>query len=322
MRIGWLSFHIAGAKALMNLLNNDCSINSLITLTDKELDRRSGVFDYSDLCLKYNIPIYKVDHINSDQSIDLLRRLDLDIVFVMGWSQIINKQILEIPRLGMVGVHSSLLPHNRGSAPVNWSIINGERETGSTLMLLDEGVDTGDIIDQISFPITLYDSCKTIYNRVADANVTMIHKLYNNLHNGISPHLSQEINTLENILPPRRPKDGLIDWNNASIDIYNFIRAQTRPYPGAFSFINNTKYYILQSAFFPELLDDSSTVSGEIIGSVYSTVIDACGVLVKCNLSFLLILEIENETGDIIKGEMLNALFNKSLIFSSKRSAC
>jgi methionyl-tRNA formyltransferase len=318
VRIGWLSFHIVGAKALLNLLNNDCSINSLITLTDKELDRRSGVFDYSDLCLKYNIPIYKVDHINSDQSIDLLRRLDLDIVFVMGWSQIINKQILEIPRLGMVGVHSSLLPHNRGSAPVNWSIINGERETGSTLMLLDEGVDTGDIIDQISFPITLYDSCKTIYDRVADVNVTMIHKLYNNLHNGIFPHLSQEINTLEDILPRRRPKDGLIDWNNASIDIYNFIRAQTRPYPGAFSFINNTKYYILQSASFPELIDNLFFASGEVIGPVYSTVIDACGVLVKCNHSFILILEVEDEMGVTIKGKELNTFFTKGSVFSSE----
>ena len=322
MRIGWLSFHIVGEKALTYLLNEDRLIDAVITLNDKEASRRSGVFDYSDLCLKNNVPIYKIDHINSDQSITLLKQLDLDIVFVIGWSQIIDKQVLSIPRLGMVGVHSSLLPHNRGSAPVNWSIINGEQETGSTLMLLAEGVDTGDIIDQISFPVTLYDSCKTIYDRVADANITMIRKLYDNIHCGNFPHTPQETNTLESILPRRKPKDGVIDWNNTSIDLYNFIRAQTRPYPGAFSFIDNNKYYILQSAFFPKLFDDLSIVSGEIIGPVYSTVIDACGVLVKCDDSFLLLLEIEDEKGNIIKGKMLNEFFTKGSIFSSERSVC
>lgn len=316
MRIGWLSFHIVGEKALTYLLKNDQSIDAVITLNDKEASKRSGVFDYTDLCLKYNVPIYRIDHINSNHSIALIEQLDLDIVFVIGWSQIIDKQILSIPRLGMVGVHSSLLPHNRGSAPVNWSIIKGEKETGTSLMLLAEGVDTGDILDQISFPISLYDSCKTIYDKVADANVTMISKLYDNINSGYLPRMPQDKNTLENVLPQRKPKDGLIDWDNSSIDLYNFIRAQTRPYPGAFSFIDNNKYYILQSAFFPKLFDDLSIVSGEIIGPVYSTVIEACGVLVKCNDSFLLVLEIEDEKGNVIKGKMLNEFFIKGSIFS------
>jgi len=320
MRIGWLSFHIVGEKALTYLLNDDRSIDAVITLNDKEASMRSGVFNYSALCSKYNVPIYKIDHINSDQSVTLLKQLDLDILFVIGWSQIINRQILSIPKLGMVGVHSSLLPQYRGSAPVNWSIINGEQESGSTLMLLAEGVDTGDIIDQISFPITIYDSCKTIYDKVADANVTMIRKLYDNLYCGNFSYLPQDTSSLGSILPRRKPKDGLIDWKNTSIDLYNFIRAQTRPYPGAFSFIDNSKYYIHQSALFPKLTDDSPFVSGEIIGPIYSTVIDACGVLVKCEGSFLLILEIEDEKGNVIKGEILNELFNKGSVFSSKRN--
>ena len=247
MKIGWLSFHIVGENAFTYLMKNDRAIDAVITLNDEEASKRSGVFDYSALCSKYNIPIYKVDHINSNQSIGLLRNLDLDVVFVVGWSQIIDVEILSIPKLGMVGVHSSLLPYNRGSAPVNWSIINGDKVTGSTLMLLSEGVDTGDIIDQISFPITLYDSCKTIYDKVADANVQMINKLYDNLHNGNFSHSSQESNTLAGILPRRRPEHGLIDWKSNSIDLYNFIRALTRPYPGAFSFIDNKKYYIIES---------------------------------------------------------------------------
>jgi len=319
MRIGWLSFHLVGKKALENLLNNGRSIDVVITLNDKETSKRSGSFDYSVLCSKYNVPIYKIDHINTEQSITLLKQLNLDILFVIGWSQIIDREILVIPRLGMVGVHSSLLPKYRGSAPVNWSIINGEQETGSTLMLLDEGVDSGAIIDQISIPITLYDSCKTIYDKVADANVKMICKLYDNLYSKNFSYQPQKTNMLGNILPRRRPKDGLIDWKNNSINLYNFIRAQSRPYPGAYSFIDNSKYYILQSAFFPKLTDNSSSTYGQIIGHVYSTVNDACGVMVKCDDSVLLILEIEDEKGNIFKGEKLNIFFTKGSIFSSKR---
>ena len=320
MRIGWLSFHIVGGKALTHLLNTNRLVDAVITLSEKKISSRSGVFDYSPLCSKYNLPIYKIDHINSNQSIDLLRQLDLDILFVIGWSQIIEKEILDIPRLGMVGVHSSFLPQYRGSAPINWAIINGEKETGTTLMVLSEGVDTGNIIDQISFPITLYDSCKTLYDKVAKANVKMILNLYDNLHNGNFSHQPQNKNALEKILPRRTPKDGLIDWNNNSIELYNFIRAQTSPYPGAYSYINDIKYFILKCASFPKLDNNLSFTSGEIIGPIYSTNIDACGILVKCNGSFLLILEISDEQGNNIRGKILNNFFTKGSIFSSKKS--
>lgn len=321
MRIGWLSFHTVGGKALKYLLEDNRLINAVITLSDKESLKRSSVFDYSSLCTKYNLPLFKIDHINSDQSFDLLSQLNLDILFVIGWSQIIEKKILDIPKLGMVGVHSSLLPSYRGSAPVNWAIINGEKKTGTTLMLLSEGIDSGDIIDQTSFPITLYDSCKTIYDKVSDANAKMIVKFYDNLHSGNFNPIPQGVDTLEAIMPRRRPEDGLIDWNKPSIVLYNFIRAQTFPYPGAFSYLNNSKYFILQCSICPKLDVASTHIAGEIIGPIHSTNQDACGIMIKCKDGYLSVIEIANEKGEIIKGQMLSEFFNKGSIFTSKRNA-
>jgi methionyl-tRNA formyltransferase len=318
MKVGWLSFHMVGLNALTHLLDQGKKIEAVITLTEDQRAKRSGDIDYTELCQKHNVPLYKVANINSAESIDLLKALQLDVVFVIGWSQIIKDEVLRIPRLGMIGVHSSLLPHNRGSAPINWTIIKSEKETGTTLMLLAPGVDTGDIIDQRRFPITLYDTCKTLYEKVADINKDMILDLYQQLSSGQFSHRPQPENTGEEVLTRRRPQDGLIDWSKSSMQIYDFIRALTQPYPGAFSFLNHKKWYIWYSAIPPEKIDIPSTKPGEIIGPVFSPIADACGIMIKCGHSALLVLELEDENGKILKGQQLSSADLQGLIFSNE----
>ncbi len=316
MKVGWLSFHMVGLRPLTYLLENGGEIEVVITLTDDERAKRNGNVDYTPLFLKHNIALHKVSNINTLESKDLLNSLQLDIVFVIGWSQIINDEILNIPRLGMIGVHSSLLPRNRGSAPVNWTLINGEKETGTTLMLIAPGVDTGDIIDQRSFPVTPFDSCKTLYDKVADENTEMIFDFYEQLNTGEFTHYPQAEDCFVALLPRRKPEDGLIDWSASAAQVYDFIRALTRPYPGAFALLDGKKWFIWCSALLPEGFTLPSAKQGEVIGPVFSPIEDACGILIKCGHSALLVLELEDENGKLLKGKSLSLADLQGLVFT------
>ena len=142
--------------------------------------------------------------------------------------------------------------------------------------------------------------------------------MYQHLNSGEFPHRPQPKDTEEEILPRRRPQDGLIDWSNSATQIYDFIRALTRPYPGAFSFLNHKKWYIWHSAILPEKLYIPSAKPGEIIGPVFSPVADACGKMIKCGHSALLVLELEDENGKILKGHQLSSADFQDLKFSNE----
>ena len=174
MRICWIGFHQEGLSAFEGVCQQGTKIEACFTLNDREAAKRSGRADYSRLCARYRVPLYRVRNINDERVVARLGELAPDILFVIGWSQILRGPALRTAQFGAIGAHASLLPHNRGSAPINWAIINGEQRTGNSLIWLAEDVDGGDIIDQRSFPITPYDTCATLYDRVAETNRQMI----------------------------------------------------------------------------------------------------------------------------------------------------
>src|SRR5439155_295878 len=123
-------------------------ITGAITLHSELAAQRSGAVDYAPVCTRYGIPLARVGSINEPDGLAALRTLDADVVFVIGWSQILRPAALRLARTGMIGAHASLLPQLRGSAPINWALIRGERQTGNSLIWLAEDVDQGAIIDQ------------------------------------------------------------------------------------------------------------------------------------------------------------------------------
>jgi methionyl-tRNA formyltransferase len=213
---------------------------------------------------------------------------------------------MRLARLGLIGAHASFLPHNRGSAPINWAIIRGEQETGNTLMWLAEGVDEGDIIAQRAFPITPYDTCATLYARVAATNREMLLEVLPQLMAGERPGRPQERGD-EPILPRRRPADGRITWDSPAETVYDFVRALARPYPGAFSSLDGKRWWIWEAA----LLPDGAAVSGapgEVLGPVISPAPSACGQLVACGSGggAVIVLEVEDAAGMRLRGQALS----------------
>lgn len=305
MRIGWVGVHAEGISALKAVCGAEYNVAGLMTLRRDKADRRCGSADYELICLQYDIPYHEVGNINDASSIDLLQSWQCDLLIVLGWGQILGSDALKHAKIGTVGAHASLLPHNRGSAPVNWAIIRGEHETGNSLIWLEEGVDAGHLIDQRSFPITSYDSCTTVYDKVADSNREMLLSLLHQLEAGKRPGQPQQ-EPHEAVLPRRRPQDGVIDWKSSSEEIYNLVRALTRPYPGAFAFLNNQAYRIWSAARTP--ITQPIAEAGTVIGPVHSPEPRACGQMVATSDGAVLLLEVEDTAGNVLQGQELSEL--------------
>ncbi len=304
MRIGWIGFHVEGLLALRGILERGFPIEALITLKSDLAAKRSGAGDYSLLCREFGVPLYDVANINDDESLSLLRKLSLDVAFVIGWTQIVRPEALNLVKFGMIGAHASLLPHNRGRAPINWALIKGEKQTGNSLMWLADGVDTGDLIDQVVIPITAYDTCASLYEKVAESNRDMIINLIPRLLANERPRRAQSHNEEPN-LPGRRPKDGLINWSMKNSTVYDFVRALTKPYPGAFSLLDGKRWTIWQCALLPGSISFDA-MPGEIIGPVISPVEGACGLVVACGTGAIVLLELEDDSGETLRGRSLS----------------
>ena len=277
----------------------------IMTLNDVAASKRSGVFNFKSFAEDTEIPYYEVKHVNDKNSVEILKNHNPDILIVLGWSQLLNNEVLAIPSTGTIGAHASLLPKMRGSAPINWAIIKGEVKTGNTLMWLNIGVDTGKIIDQYEFEINLYDSCKTLYENVAKSNKIMLERSLPLIYKSGQIGKNQE-ESIGAILPRRKPKDGLIDFNNNSLDLYNFIRALARPYPGAYFDYKNQQVIIWKASY--SKLGKNTEEPGVITDYIYSFEDNDCSVVISTKDGILIINEIEVDS-KLINGKELHDFF-------------
>lgn len=308
MRLAWIGMHAEGIPAFEALLAAGAPLVAAFTLAPEPAAKRGDAGDYPGVCRRYGVPLYYVTDINSASARAILTATAADVVFVVGWHQFVRPETLRLARVGMISVHASLLPHNRGSAPINWAIIRGETQTGATLFWLAEEMDAGDIIDQTPFPITPYDTAASLYGHVAESTRDMLLRLLPRLLAGERPGQPQPPGS-EPVLRRRRPADGRIDWTWSGQTIYDFIRALARPYPGAFGMLDGRLWRIWQAALppaAPAMGPRDGAAAGEILGPVVSPVSEACGQLVACGRGAVILLEVEAEDGRVLRGRALS----------------
>ena len=204
--------------------------------------------DFRPLCKKLNLPVFEVqDNINS--YLKYLKDLQPDLIFVVGWYYMIPQSFRELASLGCVGIHNSLLPKYRGGAPLVWAIINGEKETGVTLFYMNDEVDAGDLIAQQRIYIENNDSIREILAKCERVSIRLVEEFIPKIRNGTAPRITQN-HQESTVMPQRKPEDGQIDWSWSPEKIKNFIRAQTKPYFGAFTFINKKKVILWDADVF------------------------------------------------------------------------
>ncbi|HEX2965570.1 MAG TPA: formyltransferase family protein [Syntrophorhabdaceae bacterium] len=154
----------------------------------------------------------------------------------------IPREILDIPRVTALNMHGSLLPKYRGRAPVNWVLVNGEKETGVTLHEMVEKPDAGDIIAQKRIEISFEDDIQTLYSKMSTGAGQLMNEILPLLENGTFQGTPQK--GPSSYCRGRKPEDGLILWENDAISIYNLTRAVTHPYPGAYTFLDGRKLFV------------------------------------------------------------------------------
>ena len=166
-----------------------------------------------------------------------------DLILVLGWYYMLPREVRHKAALGCMGVHASLLPKYRGWAPISWAIINGETETGISLFHLEDEVDSGDIVAQKGFAIDHEDTCASVYEKAVEASIRVLRECLPQIAAGQAPRVVQNADEAS-YFPRRWPEDGLIDWTMSAKEIHDFIRAQTKPYPGAFTYVDGKKVTI------------------------------------------------------------------------------
>lgn len=230
MRIVFIGTVEFSSKALKKLINLSANIVGVCTKDQSIFN--SDFSDLAPICKKNNIPYNYNNDINSKDSINWIKKLNPDIIFCFGWSSLIKKELLSIPKMGILGYHPALLPQNRGRHPIIWALVLGLKQTGSTFFFMNEGADEGDILSQETIVITYQDDAKTLYSKVINTALKQIENFLVDLQNNTFSTTVQD-NTKANTWRKRSKDDGLIQFNMSKKTIYNLVRALTKPYVGA-----------------------------------------------------------------------------------------
>lgn len=217
-----------------------------ITLEDTRAQTKSGRVYLDDICRQHNTPLLKVRHINDETAVAAIAQYQLDWLFIIGWSQIASSAVLRAPSRGVLGIHPTLLPVGRGRAAIPWAILKRLPETGVTLFQLAEGIDTGPIVAQRRISLPADADAGWLYARVNSAHVELIREVMPKLSaDALVPTPQDE--TQATIWPGRKPEDGLIDLNGSVCDAACLVRALTRPYPGAFTYVDGRKITVWEA---------------------------------------------------------------------------
>ena len=196
--------------------------------------------------LKLNLPLTQPDRIKSnDEFRTQLTALKPDAIIIVGYGRIIPQWMLDLPPLGNINLHASLLPKYRGAAPIQWAIANGETVTGNTTMRIDAGLDTGDILLQQELPVALDDTSETLAPRLAAIGADLMIETLRGLQAG-SIHPRPQDNSQGTLAPILKKEDGVIDFSRSAAEIYNRIRG-FQPWPGAYTKFRGKNLQILKA---------------------------------------------------------------------------
>ena len=251
-----LSLHI-----LVTMIDEEADIVGVVTSGDTKLN--SDYANLKPISSQNKIPVLLTNQINSDESVSWVKDRAPDIIFCIGWSRLLSSKILQIPTLGVIGYHPSALPNNRGRHPLIWALVLGLELTASTFFFMDEGADTGDIIDQREIEITKFDDASSLYAKMMKISKEQIKIILISLMNGNYRRISQ-IGLESNIWRKRNSKDGQIDWRMSASSIHNLIRGLTRPYIGA-HFVNDGKKYKIWKSRIISIENSKNIEPGKVI---------------------------------------------------------
>lgn len=300
MRIAFIGTVDFSYHCLQEVIDAGGEVVGVITLSKERAAFNSDFADLTELARDNNIPVSQVENINSSESYDTIKSYSPDVIFVFGWSQLISKPILDITPLGCIGTHPALLPRNRGRHPLIWALVEGLEQSGLTFFYLDEGADSGDILWQKPFDISLVDNAASVYEKIKILASEGIRDFLPKLASGTVQRQPQD-HSLATYWRKRGEKDGEIDWSAGTTTTYNLIRALTHPYVGAHTYCGNQIVKVWQASL-PDA-DLPEQVHAMASGTVFD-VGDDC-LKVRTSDGYLTIFTYETADGSVIEAETI-----------------
>lgn len=243
MRIIFFGTPSFAVPSLEALLQSEEEVVAVVTQPDKRKgrDRLSSPPPVKELAVDKGMKVLQPARIKESVFIDELKSMNPEIIVVVAYGKILPSQILRLPQHGCINAHASLLPKYRGAAPVQWAIINGEKKTGITTMLMDEGLDTGDILLQEETEISDEVTAETLSRRLSDIGAALLIKTIKKIKDGSLKPIPQEGSP--SYAPPLKKEDGRLNWARTARDIFNFVRGMY-PWPSAYCYLNKERIKI------------------------------------------------------------------------------
>ena len=317
-------------ESLKSIYDAGFEIIGVVTNPDKPKGRgmKLAYSPVKEYALEKNLKIYQPIKIkNNTEFLDEIKTLAPDVICVVAYGKILPKEILEIPKLGCINVHGSLLPKYRGAAPIQWAVLNGDKATGITTMYMNEGMDTGDMILKEEVEIGPEETTGDLWQKLSKIGGEILVKTLKLIEEGKAPREKQ---TEEATLAPMLNKEmALIDWENSDANkIHNLIRG-LNPIMGAYSYIDGKKIKfwkskVLTKEEFFSYKTEFEEYEAKFNNLVPGTILiadDKDGLYIKANGGVLKILEIQGEnakrmpTADFLRGNHLIAgmIFSKEI---------
>ncbi|SHJ95991.1 methionyl-tRNA formyltransferase [Desulforamulus aeronauticus] len=239
MRIVFMGTPDFAAASLQALIASKHQVVAVVTQPDRPKGRGKQVQapPVKVLALQHNISVLQPATIKTEDFLQTLRELQPTCIVVVAYGKILPQAVLQLPPKGCINVHASLLPYYRGSAPIHWSVMNGERETGVTTMFMDEGMDTGDMILKKYLTIAPQDNVGLVHDRLAKLGAELLIETMDLLEQGEVPRASQD-HRLATYAPMLKKEHELIHWDRAAGDIHNHVRGMD-PWPGTYTLWQN-----------------------------------------------------------------------------------
>jgi len=285
MRIIFFGTPDFAVPSLEALIESGEEIVSVITQPDRVKGRghRLSQPPVKECALSKGIPVIQPSSIRTPDFYEKISGLKPDAIVVVAYGKIIPPSLLNLPPLGCVNVHASLLPEYRGAAPIQWAVINGEEKTGITTMLMDEGLDTGDMLLTEVVGIAEEDNAHTLARRLSQVGASLLIRTLTGLRDKIIRPVPQSGKAT--YAPPLKKENGRIKWSLSAREIFNLVRG-TYPWPGAYCYLNGEKLHIIKA----KVADHSSKGT---VGRIEQ--ISGSGVLVSTGEGTLAVTEVKPE---------------------------
>jgi len=285
MRTIWVSYDTIGRECLVAAAASGADVVGVVTLPGPVDPLLSGQCSFDETAGRLGARLLETADVNADETLTQVEALEPKLIFVVGWSQLVGDPFIALASEGVFGVHPTLLPRHRGRAAIPWAILSGLAKTGVTLFeITDATADSGPIVGQVEVTISPDETATTLFDRITEAHVALLREYVPLLIERRAPRIPQDP-LRASAWPRRTPADGIIDWETRARFLYDWVRAQTRPYPGAFTYLGDAKVVIWQAR--------PVETGGEARAG---TILDALpeGPVVACGEGALLLEEVES----------------------------